>query len=99
MTGAERVLTAVTVAVRRIRADPMVDLLLSSVRTGGGVTALTESQVPAAFATELGGLADDHAAAEWMVRLVLSLLVWPGADEATEQEMLRRFVVPAFSQP
>ncbi|MGV9798425.1 hypothetical protein ACWDTP_10230 [Mycobacterium sp. NPDC003449] len=40
---------------------------------------------------------DDPVAAAWIVRLVLSLLVWPGADEETEQEMLRRLVVPGFS--
>jgi hypothetical protein len=59
---------------------------------------LTESRVPTAFATELSGLAEnDPAAAAWIVRLVLSLLVWPGADADAEHEMLRRFVVPAFA--
>ncbi|BBX31284.1 TetR family transcriptional regulator [Mycolicibacterium mageritense DSM 44476 = CIP 104973] len=97
LAGPDRVLTAVTVALRLIRSDPMADLLLTSLRSGGGA-GLTESRVPAAFATELSGLAaDDPAAAGWIVRLVLSLLVWPGADEAAELELLRRFVVPAFA--
>ncbi|OBG89355.1 transcriptional regulator [Mycobacterium sp. E802] len=98
LTGAQRVLTAVTVALQLIRADPMFGLLLSSLRSGGGMAAdLARSSVPATFATELSGLGeDDPVAAAWIVRLVLSLLVWPGADEAAEQEMLRRFVAPAF---
>lgn len=97
LAGAQRVLTAVTVALQRIRADPMFDLLVGSLRSGGGMADLTRSPVPAEFATELSGLAeDDPVAAAWIVRLVLSLLVWPGADDATEQEMLRRFVAPAF---
>ncbi|MGV0811822.1 TetR/AcrR family transcriptional regulator [Mycolicibacterium boenickei] len=97
LSGARRVVTAVTVALQRIRADPMFDLLVGSLRSGGGTAGLAQSPVPAAFATELSGLSeDDPVAAAWIVRLVLSLLVWPGTDEATEQEMLTRFVAPAF---
>jgi hypothetical protein len=99
LAGPERILTAVTVALQRIRVDPMFDLLLGSLRIGGGLAELAQSPVPAAFATELSGFGeDDPMAAAWIVRLVLSLLVWPGADEAAEQEMLRRFVAPAFGQ-
>lgn len=97
LTGAQRVMTAITVALQRIRADPMFGLLLGSLRSVGGMADLAQSPVPAAFATELTGLGeDDPAAAAWIVRLVLSLLVWPGADEAAEQELLARFVAPAF---
>ncbi|MGV0745072.1 TetR/AcrR family transcriptional regulator [Mycolicibacterium sp. XJ870] len=100
LTGPDRVLKAITVALRRIRSDPMFDLLLGSLRSGGGMAGLGQSQVPAAFATELTGLAvDDPVAAAWIVRLVLSLVVWPGADEAVEEDMLRRFVAPAFARP
>jgi AcrR family transcriptional regulator len=97
LAGPDRVVTAVVVALRLIRSDPMADLLLTSLRAGNGAV-LTESRVPTAFATELSGLAEnDPAAAAWIVRLVLSLLVWPGADADAEHEMLRRFVVPAFA--
>ncbi|TMS54140.1 TetR/AcrR family transcriptional regulator [Mycobacterium sp. DBP42] len=97
MTGSERVLAAITVALQRIRADPLFALLLGSLRSGGAMADLTQSPVPAAFATELTGLAeDDPVAAAWIVRLVLSLLVWPGAGDAAEREMLERFVAPAF---
>jgi hypothetical protein len=49
------------------------------------------------FATELTGLAaGDAPAAQWIVRLVLSLLFWPGEDARAEHAMLQRFVAPAF---
>lgn len=94
--GADRVLTAVTVAVTEIRADPAGQLFIDSARGGRGTTWLTESPAIAAFATELTGLADDPAAAAWIVRLVLSLLFWPGDDARAETELLQRFVAPAF---
>jgi hypothetical protein len=55
--------------------------------------------VVADFATELTGLAgDDAPAAQWIVRLVMSLLLWPDADPRTEHQMLQRFVAPAFTE-
>jgi AcrR family transcriptional regulator len=95
--GPERVLTAIEVAVAEIRCDPMGRLFLDSAR-GGGWTWLTTSPVVADFATELTGLAgDDAPAAQWIVRLVMSLLLWPDADPRTEHQMLQRFVAPAFT--
>jgi AcrR family transcriptional regulator len=97
-TGPERVLTAIEVAVAEIRCDPMGQLFLDSAR-GGGWTWLTTSPVVADFATELTGLAgDDAPAAQWIVRLVMSLLLWPDADPRTEHQMLQRFVAPAFTE-
>lgn len=98
-SGPERVLTAIEVAVAEIRADPMGLLFVDSARAGSGWTWLTASPVVADFATELTGLAgDDAPAAQWIVRLVMSLLLWPGADPQTEHELLQRFVAPAFAK-
>lgn len=97
-TGPDRVLTAIEVAVAEIRVDPAGQLFLDSAR-GGGWNWLTASQAVANFASELTGVAgDDAPAAKWIVRLVMSLLLWPGADPRAEHEMLRRFVAPAFSE-
>ena len=53
----------------------------------------------AGFATELTGLADDDPlAGQWIVRLVLSVAFWPGADAHAERQMLERFVAPAFAK-
>lgn len=97
-SGPERVLIAIEVAVAEIRADPMGQLFLDSARAGGW-TWLTASPVVANFAAELTGLAgDDAPAAQWIVRLVMSLLLWPAADPRAEHEMLQRFVAPAFAK-
>lgn len=98
LTGPDRVLTAIEVAVAEIRADPAGQLFLDSAR-GGGWSWLTASPAVADFARELTGLAgDDASAARWIVRLVLSLPFWPDADPPAEHPMLQRFVAPAFAE-
>ena len=97
LSGPERVLTAVTVAVEQIRSDPAREMFLDSVRGARGTTWLTGSPAIAGLATELTGLAaDDPHAGAWIVRLVLSMLFWPGADADAELAMLQRFAAPAF---
>jgi AcrR family transcriptional regulator len=96
LTGAERVLTAIEVAVAQIRSDPAGQLFVDSAKAGGA-TWLTESPAVTDFATELTGLADDPRAAKWIVRLVLSLLFWPDTDAHAEHVMLERYVAPAFA--
>ena len=52
----------------------------------------------ARLAAESAGLnPDDTGASQWINRVTLSLLFWPGQDEAAETRMLRSFVSPAFS--
>lgn len=95
--GSDRVLVAIEVAVAEIRSDPAGQLFLDSMQDS---TWITGSHAVTAFATELSGLAaDDQPAAQWVARLVLSLLSWPGADPRAEHDMLRRFVAPAFDTP
>jgi hypothetical protein len=49
------------------------------------------------FAAESAGLnPNDTAASQWINRVTLSLVFWPGQDEAAETLMLRSFVSPAF---
>jgi AcrR family transcriptional regulator len=95
--GPERVVTAITVALRLIRADPLSQPMFSAVRAND-VVWLTGSPLLAGFATELTGLTDrDPQAALWVVRVVMSLLYWPVGDDAAELEVVRRFVAPAFA--
>ena len=97
MSGPERVVTAITVALRLIRADPLYQLMISSVRANEMVW-LTGSPLLARFATELTGLTDsDTQAAQWVVRVVLSLMYWPADDDETERQLVQRFVAPAFT--
>ncbi|BBX87588.1 TetR/AcrR family transcriptional regulator [Mycolicibacterium aubagnense] len=85
-TGPERMAAAVLSAVRVVRADPVASNL---VRTG----ALADFDSPrlAQTAGELSGTADPLLA-DWIVRVVLSLLCWPLADERAEELVVRRYV-------
>jgi AcrR family transcriptional regulator len=97
MSGSERVVTAITVALRLIRADPLYPLMVSSVRANE-MEWLTGSPLLERFATELTGLTDrDPQAARWVVRVVLSLMYWPAGDDETEHQLVQRFVAPAFT--
>ena len=98
LTGAERVVTAITEALERIRSDPLGQLLIKSIRGAQGTAWLASSPLLAGFATDLTGLADrDPEAAQWIVRVVLSLLFWLNGDREAERQLLERFVAPAFS--
>lgn len=97
MTGSKRIVTAIGVALKEIRSDPLGQLMFSSVRGGQDHSWLTESPIVARLATDLNGLTDDDTeAVQWIVRVVLSLLYWPVADPESEQNMIDRFVSPAF---
>lgn len=97
LRGAERVVTAITVALANIRSDPLGKLMMNSLRGAKGTSWLTESPVVANFAADLNGLAEDPEAAQWIVRVVMSMLYWPVGDADTEREVLWRFVSPAFA--
>jgi AcrR family transcriptional regulator len=97
LSGPERVMTAITVALKLIRSDPLGQLMFSAVRADD-IVSLTASPLLAGFASELTGLSDrDPQAAMWVVRVVLSLLYWPVGDSRVERQMLERFVAPAFA--
>jgi AcrR family transcriptional regulator len=98
LSGPERVITAITLALKQIRSDPLAQLLINSIRGVGEMAWLTASPLVAGFATDLSGLTDrEPQAAQWIVRVVLSLLYWPINDSETERKMVQRFVAPAFS--
>ena len=81
LSGAERIATAITVALGRIRADPLGQLMINSIRGAQGMTWLTESPIVADFATDLNGLTDDDSqAAQWIIRVLMSMLYWPVGD-------------------
>jgi AcrR family transcriptional regulator len=98
LTGAPRVITAITVALEAIRSDPLGQLMLNAIRGAEERAWLAESPVVGRFATDLNGLTeDDSEAAQWIVRVVLSLLHWPVGDADLEHQMLQRFISPAFA--
>ncbi len=96
LTGPERIVTAITVALAEIRSAPLGQLMVKSIRAQE-MSWLKDSTIVAGFSTELNGLTDDdEQAAYWIVRVVLSLMYWPADDPETERQIVQRFVAPAF---
>ncbi|MDC9007591.1 TetR/AcrR family transcriptional regulator [Mycobacterium marinum] len=100
LSGRERVVAAIILSVQRIRADPLGQLMISSIHGGTQEVAwLADSPLLAGVASDLTGLAggDPHAA-RWVVRVVLSLMYWPAESEDVERLMVERFVAPVFAE-
>ncbi|EHB58232.1 regulatory protein TetR [Mycolicibacterium rhodesiae JS60] len=95
LSGSERVIAAITVALQQIRSDPLRRLMLSAGNLPD-VKELHSSPVLAHLAAELTGITDDPQAAQWIVRVVVSLAYSPIANVRDEREVLERFVAPAF---
>lgn len=96
LTGGDRVVEAITVALREIRSDSVASQFFAP-HQPGSAALLADSGMLARFAAESAGLnPDDTAASQWINRVTLSLLFWPGRDAAAENHMLRSFVSPAF---
>lgn len=97
LTGLERVVTATTVALQRIRADPLVQIMRSMTGLPGSEW-LTDSPIVVRFATEMVGHGNaDPLAAQWLVRVFLALWYWPLKDPDAEHVMVRRFLGPAYA--
>jgi AcrR family transcriptional regulator len=97
LSGPERVITALTVALEQMRSDPIRRLMLNSSRSPelGG---LHSSPVLGQIAADLTGITDDDPlAAQWIVRVVVSLAYWPLGNSRVEQQVLQRFVAPGFN--
>jgi AcrR family transcriptional regulator len=97
LSGPERVVKAITVALEHIRSDPMRQMMMG-LSAGRDLTDLPSSPVLGRLAADLTGITDDDPqAAQWIVRVVISLAVWPSGDSRTEHQIVQRFVAPAFS--
>lgn len=97
LNGPQRVITAIAVALEQIRADPLRRLMLSHT-TSIDLGDLHRSPLLSHLAAELTGITDnDLQAAQWIVRIVVSLAWWPIDSSHTEEQLLHRFVAPAFS--
>lgn len=96
MTGAERVVTATTVALKQLRADPLAKIM-RSMTSLPGEEWLTKSTVVTRLADEMVGLTTpDPVASQWLIRTFLALCCWPPADADTEDHMVRRFLGPPY---
>ncbi len=96
LVGAERIVTAITVALVEMRSEPMRRLMFGS-RRAAELSELQSSPLLVDIAGELTGLTDDRRAAHWVVHVVLSLVYLPLGDPSAEDVFLRRFVSPGLS--
>ena len=90
LRGRERLVKAITVALEHMRQ------MMVGLGAGRDLSELPASPVLADLAAELTGVTDDPQAAQWIVRVVMSLAVWPIGDAAAEAALVERFVAPAF---
>ncbi|MCW2653380.1 MAG: hypothetical protein QOE41_3176 [Mycobacterium sp.] len=96
----ERLVEGVVVGLRLVRNSPALSSWFSPSHPPLGVAIAEQDDVikalTAAFLTSLGP--DEPAVvgrrARWLVRVMTSLLVFPGEDEADERAMVEEFVLP-----
>jgi AcrR family transcriptional regulator len=98
LDGPERIGTAIAVALRQIRSDPVRRRMKGATRTPD-LVELHSSPLLSALAAELTGITDDDpVAALWIVHVVLALAYLPLGDQRMEADILKRFVAPAFDR-
>jgi AcrR family transcriptional regulator len=96
----ERLVASITAALRMVRESPALSSWFAVTRPpiGGEVAGRSKviTALAAAFVNSLGP--EDHVVVErrarWVVRVITSLLMYPGQDEAEERAMIEEFVVP-----
>jgi AcrR family transcriptional regulator len=96
----ERLIAHVTTTLRLVRESPALAAWFATAHPPIGAEMAEHSEViaalAAAFVNSLG--ADDQTVAEsrgrWLIRVITSLLIFPGRDAADERTMVEQFVVP-----
>jgi AcrR family transcriptional regulator len=96
----ERLSAGIVTTLRLVRESPALSSWFAITQPPIGGELAEQSDVitalAAAFVNSLG--AEDRAVAEsrarWLVRVITSLLIFPGRDVADEQAMIEEFVVP-----
>ncbi|MED5812093.1 helix-turn-helix domain-containing protein [Mycolicibacterium sp. 050232] len=95
LTGPDRVVTAIGVALEKIRAQPLGGLMMAAVGPDNDRKWVTASPLVADLAEEMIGHADSLAA-QYLVRVTFALWCWPVPERESEYELIRRFIGPAF---
>jgi AcrR family transcriptional regulator len=97
---AVRLIAHITTTLRLVRESPALAAWFATAHPPIGGEMAEQSEViaalAAAFVNSLG--ADDPTIVEsrgrWLVRVITSLLIFPGRDAADELAMVKQFVVP-----
>jgi AcrR family transcriptional regulator len=96
----QRLVAGITTTLRLVRESPALTAWFAKTRPPIGGELADQSDVIAALAAAfVNSLGADHPAtvesrARWLVRVITSLLMFPGRDVADEQAMVEEFVVP-----
>jgi AcrR family transcriptional regulator len=96
----ERLTASVAATLRMVRESPALAAWFAISRPPIGGELAGQSEVITALAAAfVGSLGPEEPAvverrARWVVRVLISLLMYPGRDEADERAMIEEFVVP-----
>lgn len=96
----ERLIEGMIASLRNVRESPALASWFATTQRPIGAEMAEESEVikalTEAFVISLGPDDADLVAhrARWLVRVMTSLMLFPGHDEADERSMLEEFVVP-----
>jgi AcrR family transcriptional regulator len=96
----ERLVASLTAALRMVRESPALSSWFAVTRPPiGGELAERSDVITSLAASFVNSLGPEDAAvverrARWVVRVLTSLLMYPGQDEADERAMIEEFVVP-----
>lgn len=99
----ERLIAGVSTTLRLVRQNPALASWFAATQPPLGGEMAEQSQVitalAAAFVTSLGAVdrTTVERRARWLVRVITSLLIFPGRDDADEQAILEEFVVPVMA--
>jgi AcrR family transcriptional regulator len=95
LTGPDRVATAIEVALKNIRAQPLGELMMGAMSPDSDRKWVTASPLVAELAEEMIGHADSLAA-QYLVRVTFALWCWPVSSRESENKLIRKFIGPAF---
>jgi AcrR family transcriptional regulator len=96
----ERLLVGLTTSMRLVRESPALSSWFATADSPIGAEMAEQSEVIQALTSGflLSLRPDDpdvvHRRARWLVRVLTSLLIFPGRDAGDERAMLEEFVVP-----
>lgn len=96
----QRLVEGVVAALRSVRESPSLSSWFASTQRPIGGEMAERSEVIKALAEGFLaslGLDEVEQRARWLVRVMISLLVFPGRDEADERAMLEDFVLPTVA--
>jgi AcrR family transcriptional regulator len=96
----ERLIEGVVTALRSVRESPALSSWFASTQRPIGGEMAERSDVikglTEAFLASLN-IDDVEPRSRWLVRVMISLLIFPGRDEADERAMLEEFVLPTIT--